>query len=163
MYRAAGRSVALSALGAEERSNPLPTGSYWVDVFADNRPKMASWAKANRGSVQVLSTQTVGDDDEDPTTYDEYTFKVSSPVAWDARTFGYPEIIAPPAAPPKSTTVTSPSGSAPKPPAVNSSGVKPPVKPPLSSNTTVLVAGAVAVLVLTVTVAMLHKSGARAA
>lgn len=153
MYHFIGRPTTL-ALGAEQRSNPLPAGIYWVDVFGDNRAKMSAWASTNRSAVQVLSTQTVGDDDTDPSTYDEYTFQVTSPVQWDAVTFGYPEITTAPAAP-----VSAPGKSA-SPSAPNKTKTPPaPAKPPLTSNTTVLVVGSLAVLGLVATLAFAHRSG----
>lgn len=153
MYHVIPSSV--GALGAEQRSSPLPAGSYWVDVFGANRPKMIAWLSTNRGAVQALTTTTVGDDDEDPNTYDEYTFKVTNPVPWDAVTFGYPDIV--------DAANPAPSPSNPTSPASTASPTSPnkiPAKASISSNTTVLVIGALAVIGLTITVAVLHRRAA---
>lgn len=81
------------ALGAEERSNPLPAGRYQIDVFTPNWAAFNSWLSTNRATVKVNSTEQSGDDETDPTTYEEYVFTVSAPTTWSAVTFGYPDII----------------------------------------------------------------------
>lgn len=74
-----GRPAIGFGLGAIERRNPLPAGSYWVDVFAQDLPAFQSWLSANSGSVRVTSTEHF---DSDPPR-DWFAFTVTSPVQWN--------------------------------------------------------------------------------
>ncbi len=74
---------------AVERRNPLPAGVYWIDVFGANREKFAAWTRANK--VHVSKTESF---DSTPPR-DWLKFEVTTPVPWDAKTFGFPTIIEP--------------------------------------------------------------------
>lgn len=164
----------LRGMGDVERQNPLPAGHYWIDVFGDNRAKMVSWMEANKDSVTVESTtedagqswyvtQAITDwldistSPDDDTASVRYTFTVTSPVTWDGVTYGYPEIIPPGATTPPISSV-SPSQSAAQ--SASPPSAAKPAKAPISSNSTALVIGALVVLGLTVTVAVMHKRAA---
>lgn len=79
------------ALGTLMRQNPLPAGRYWIDTFGDVRDKMVSWVNAQGAAVQVEDTESF-DATSDFPTRDFYIFRVKTPVAWDAVTFGYPTV-----------------------------------------------------------------------
>lgn len=85
------RLTDLSGMGALMRTNPLPVGRYWLDVFGDNRDKMASWVTSGGSSVQVQDTESFDENSGGPAR-DFYIFKVLAPLAWDAVTFGYPTV-----------------------------------------------------------------------
>ena len=74
---------------ALERRNPLPAGTYWLDVFGANREKLAAWRREHAASVRVVASESF---ESDPPR-DWVKFVVSVPVAWDAKTFGFPTII----------------------------------------------------------------------
>jgi hypothetical protein len=90
------------SLGDLMRQNPLPAGRYWLDVFDPNRGTMTLWVNNNAGSVTVQDLESfpavVGGGitmtDQNYPARDFYIFTVSSPVSWDAVTFGYPTIAA---------------------------------------------------------------------
>jgi hypothetical protein len=82
---------ALFGLGVEERTNPLPVGRYWIDVFGDNRAKMSTWLSANRLTVQAVDTESFAENPGGPAR-DFYIFKVTAPTAFDMKTFGFPDI-----------------------------------------------------------------------
>lgn len=83
-------------VGTLERRNPLPPGSYWIDVFGLNIPKFDNWLKAFSGlGVRTDATQQF----EATTvparrTWYKFTFTPpfeGAPVTWDT-TFGFPTI-----------------------------------------------------------------------
>jgi len=78
---------------ALERRNPLPVGSYWIDVFGEKIPKFNGWLAAfGPVGVHTDATETFdATDDFPPRVW--YKFSVSQPIApWDAVTFGFPTI-----------------------------------------------------------------------
>lgn len=74
---------------AVERRNPLPPGTYWIDVFGENRLAFSAWRAANAEHVKIASTESF---DSDPPR-DWVKFEVSAPVEWEALRFGFPTII----------------------------------------------------------------------
>lgn len=138
MYSYLGQSFSDGSLGSLERRNPLPVGRYQIDVFANNIGKMTSWLKSTP-SVRVVSTTQSGDTD-DPQSYTEYVFTVSSPAAWDAVTFGYPDILSSTPTAPVRNPAPRPGGAAPSPKA------DAPRSPPITDNSLVLGAAAIAVI-----------------
>jgi hypothetical protein len=83
--------MSIAALGVLMRTNPLPAGRYWLDVFGDNRDKMSTWLKTNAASLQVEDTESFEATTDFPAR-DFYIFSVKSPAPWDAVTFGYPTV-----------------------------------------------------------------------
>lgn len=76
-----------------ERRNPLPVGSYWIDVFGDKVPLFDGWLTAMHpiGVKTEVTEQFPATDDFPARTW--YKFSVSQPIApWDAKTFGFPTI-----------------------------------------------------------------------
>lgn len=91
--------VAQWVLGGVERRNPLPNGTYWVDVFASKATAFRAWLARNRSSVRVVRTASF------PAQHpyearDWYLFEVRAPVRWEGP--GLPT-IATPATTPEST------------------------------------------------------------
>lgn len=82
-------------VGTVMRTNPLPPGQYWVDVFGVNIPVAQNWFKAmsNLG-VHVDATQHF-EATEVPQVRDWYKFTYTqyagTPVIWDT-TLGYPTV-----------------------------------------------------------------------
>lgn len=83
-------------VGTLERRNPLPPGSYWIDVFGLNIPKFDNWLKAFSG----LGIHTDANQQFEATTIPArrtwYKFTYTplfegAPVTWDT-TFGFPTI-----------------------------------------------------------------------
>lgn len=74
-----------------ERRSPLPKGMYWLDVIGEKRPAFIDWRTVNAATVKVRSTESF--DDPKPGR-DWYKFEVLAPTAWDAKRFGFPNIIA---------------------------------------------------------------------
>lgn len=67
----------------------MPPGTYWLDLFGDDRTKFAEWRKAHAAAVRVVTSESF---DTSPPR-DWVKFVVSSPVPWDAKEFGFPTII----------------------------------------------------------------------
>ncbi len=98
--------VAGVRVGKLERSNPLPAGTYWIDVIdVPNQVAFAAWTLENTGKVKVIKTEHFPANDWptcsnlDPTTggcwpsRDWAKFEVLSPVPWNAVMLGFPNII----------------------------------------------------------------------
>lgn len=100
--------------GSLEKTNPMPSGRYWIDVFGKNIPSAAQWFKGMSGlGVTVNATETfvptpqevllekgpfASQDDIQGMTRNWYLFTVSPnpvPVTWDQATFGFPTIAGP--------------------------------------------------------------------
>lgn len=74
---------------ALERRNPLPAGTYSVDLPNKLFPIFDNWRQGNKGTVKVIKTN---DDRE----FSWVLFSVSAPTQWaDARQIGFPEIAKP--------------------------------------------------------------------
>jgi hypothetical protein len=76
-----------------ERRNPLPVGSYWIDVFGDKITLFDGWRAAfSPIGVKTRVTESFPATDTQPArTW--YKFEVTSIEApWDAKTFGFPTI-----------------------------------------------------------------------
>lgn len=71
---------------ALERRSPLPAGMYWLDVLGDNRIAFAAWRTAHGADVKVRGTESFPE-------REWLKFEVLRPVAWDAKQFGFPNII----------------------------------------------------------------------
>lgn len=78
-------------LGAVERRNPLPAGQYTIDVYGDDRAKMAGWVSTNQAHVVILATANE-EAETDAESNDTYTFITAIPIPWDG-SFGYPDIM----------------------------------------------------------------------
>jgi hypothetical protein len=79
-------------LGGVERRNPLPAGTYWVDVFASKQAAFRDWLARNKSSVRVIRTSSY------PASHpyearDWYLFEARSPVRWEGP--GLPTIATP--------------------------------------------------------------------
>jgi hypothetical protein len=80
------------------RTNPLPIGDYWVDVFAKDWTTFRAWLEKNKATLQVKSTESTSvdgtekDAQGDPAR-DWYLFHVSAPTKWEGP--GYPTIATP--------------------------------------------------------------------
>jgi len=68
---------------------------YWIDVFGDNRAAFQAWRLVNAQTVIVRGSESFPD--EGPGR-DWLKFEVLKPTTWDAKVFGFPEIIPPGAA-----------------------------------------------------------------
>jgi hypothetical protein len=83
-------------VGTLERRNPLPPGSYWIDVFGLNIPKFDNWLKAFSGlGVHVDATQHF-ESSSLPSVRTWYKFTYTAPfegapIVWDT-TFGFPTV-----------------------------------------------------------------------
>lgn len=84
-----GRRVIRLGLAAVERTNPLPAGRYWVDVFAKDSDTFGAWLSSNKATVKVRTTEHF---DSDPVR-DWYLFEVSVPTPWYGP--GFPTIAGP--------------------------------------------------------------------
>lgn len=73
-----------------ERRSPLPVGLYWIDVLGEKRAAFIDWRTVNAETVKVRSTESFAD--EEPPR-DWYKFEALKPTAWDAKRFGFPNII----------------------------------------------------------------------
>jgi hypothetical protein len=89
-----GRRVIRLGLSAVERTNPLPAGRYWVDVFTPQEAAFQSWLQRNKANVIVTSTETFpgethwfGPDDPGRVWR---LFEVNAPVTWEGP--GFPTI-----------------------------------------------------------------------
>jgi len=74
------------------RTNPLPVGVYWQDIYpGTDQPAWTNWLARNKGKVAVRKT-TMHDQEVDSSrgrgTW--YLFEVKSPVTWEGP--GFPTI-----------------------------------------------------------------------
>lgn len=96
----------MNTIGRLQRTNPLPIGTYWIDVIdAEHQQFFAGWTFDNQSKVKVLATEHFDANDWpecsslDPTTggcwpsRDWVKFQVLSPVTWDAVKLGFPNAI----------------------------------------------------------------------
>lgn len=76
-----------------ERRNPLPVGSYWIDVFGSKIPAFDAWRTAfSPTGVKTRVTESFPATDTQPAR-NWYKFDVTDiPPPWDAVTFGFPTI-----------------------------------------------------------------------
>jgi hypothetical protein len=73
-----------------ERRSPLPAGLYWLDTLGENQAAFLDWRKVNAATVKVRATE----DFPDPAPGRTWVkFEVLKPTAWDAKRFGFPNII----------------------------------------------------------------------
>ncbi len=103
-----------SASGTLEKTNPIPAGRYWVDIFGKNIPSAAQWFKAMSGlGVKVIANQSfvptpqevllekgpfATQDDIEGMTRNWYLFTVSVnpvPVVWDQPRYGFLTVAGP--------------------------------------------------------------------
>lgn len=79
---------------ALERRNPLPIGTYWVDVFADDIDAFRAWIVKNKDLVRVIRTESHAESEWHSfgsyPARDWYLFDVIEPVKWEGP--GYPDI-----------------------------------------------------------------------
>lgn len=73
-----------------ERRSPLPVGLYWLDVLGDNRAAFQDWRDVHAAAVKVRTSEAFP---EPAPGRDWLKFEVLRPVAWDAKRFGFPNII----------------------------------------------------------------------
>lgn len=90
--------------GALERTNPLPAGRYWVDVFQPDADAFGAWLSSNKATVHVVSTEHFERNASGPPR-DWYLFQVMAPTPWQGP--GFPTIA--------DATVTSSSDTATRP------------------------------------------------
>lgn len=93
------------SVGRLQRGNPLPTGTYWIDVIDDTHQTMfGEWLAENSQSVNVLKSEhfaAINWPDCDVSLLDCWPsrdwvkFEVKESVPWPAPVFGYPNIIEP--------------------------------------------------------------------
>lgn len=72
---------------AIERKNPLPPGTYWVDVFAKDEQSFNEWLGKHPESVTVLRSEQHAEADPP---WNWMLFKASAPVPWEGP--GFPTI-----------------------------------------------------------------------
>lgn len=87
-----GRKVISLGVGAIERTNPLPVGKYWVDVFAPQEATFQSWLQKNKANIIVTSTESF-DAVGDYPSRNWRLFEVNAPVMWEGP--GFPTIAGP--------------------------------------------------------------------
>lgn len=77
-----------------QRQNPLPKGSYWIDVFDKNIPKFDGWALAFQplGVHVDVSESFPATDTQLERNWYKFTIQGDAVVPWDAKTFGFPTI-----------------------------------------------------------------------
>jgi hypothetical protein len=76
-----------------ERRSPLPAGLYWIDVLGDsNRAAFNDWRAAASAIVKVRANESFP---SPAPGRDWFKFEVLAPVIWDAKRFGFPNIIRP--------------------------------------------------------------------
>jgi len=73
-----------------ERRSPLPKGLYWLDVLGDNRDAFRDWRTVNAATVKVRGSESFPSEGKGR---DWIKFEVLAPTAWDAKRFGFPNII----------------------------------------------------------------------
>jgi hypothetical protein len=79
-------------VGALQRTNPLPAGKYWIDVFTPQEAAFQDWLRRNKTHVIVTTTETFDPIDDWPgRTW--RLFEVKAPVSWEGP--GFPTIAGP--------------------------------------------------------------------
>jgi hypothetical protein len=87
-----GRRVIRLGLSAVERTNPLPVGKYWVDVFEPQESAFLDWLRRNKTNVAVTSTESFDAAGDYPARVWRL-FEVNAPVPWEGP--GLPTIAGP--------------------------------------------------------------------
>lgn len=88
---------------ALQRTNPLPLGAYWIDLFRpttsrpdqkDQLPRFEKWIQDNGGAVRVISSQTFDEDllGGPIRAFVIFSVRQSPPVPWPFRELGFPNI-----------------------------------------------------------------------
>jgi hypothetical protein len=86
---------------AVARTNPIPPGLYWIDLFSptssspttkDGVPIFAAWARANKGRVAVVTTQEFGEPGFGGPKRTWLSFRVTSPPGAFPFGLGFPTI-----------------------------------------------------------------------
>lgn len=95
----------LVGVAAVERTNPLPAGRYWIDVFAPDTDTFNAWLSSNTATIKVISTQHFDANSGGPPR-DWILFQVTAPTPWHGP--GFPTIA--------DASVTSSDDTAQKPP-----------------------------------------------
>lgn len=75
-----------------ERRSPLPAGNYWIDLLGDNREAFRDWRTVNAFTVKVRGSESFPNEGKGR---DWVRFEVTEPTPWDAKRFGFPNIIRP--------------------------------------------------------------------
>ena len=76
---------------ALQRTNPLPVGRYWIDIFGEEKNlEFRSWLARNSASLTVEKDEYHIATDGYPM-HTWYRFAVTAPVAWEGP--GFPDII----------------------------------------------------------------------
>ena len=83
-----------------ERTNPLPVGRYWQDIFDPYIDEFHAWLNANSESVFVETTQTFKGSDQSaheagidqPRDREFLIFRVIKPVDWNQQHWGFPTV-----------------------------------------------------------------------
>lgn len=87
-----GRKVISLGVGAIERTNPLPVGKYWVDVFDPQEVAFRAWLQKNKANVAVTTTESFDPVGDYPGRVWRL-FEVNAPVMWEGP--GFPTIAGP--------------------------------------------------------------------
>lgn len=87
-----GRKVISLGLSAVQRTNPLPPGKYWVDVFDPQEAAFQDWLRRNKANVAVTTTETYEPVGDYPGRVWRL-FQVNAPVTWEGP--GFPTIAGP--------------------------------------------------------------------
>ena len=106
-------------LGGVERRNPLPVGTYWVDIPREKHEAFKGWLSRHRATVRVLRTHEHApgwSQRHSPTREEQrapgaywYLFLVSAPTPWEGP--GFPTIATPQTKPEDTAQVPAPSPS----------------------------------------------------
>jgi hypothetical protein len=67
--------------GLLQRTDPIPPGRYWIDVFAPKQAIFDAWLKSAGAMVEVRKTESFEPQDSYPSR-NWYLFLVNKPVAW---------------------------------------------------------------------------------
>jgi hypothetical protein len=78
-----------------ERRNPLPAGTYWIDVFAPKLADWTAWTTLNRGKVKVTTSEHFDANAGGPAR-DFQAFTVLTPTPFPNVQLGYPTIASGP-------------------------------------------------------------------
>jgi hypothetical protein len=79
-----GQRVIRLGLQGVERTNPLPVGKYWVDVFWSKKNAFSGWLEKNKAALRVLNSEEYpGNIDAGYEARTWYLFQVLSPVQWE--------------------------------------------------------------------------------
>jgi hypothetical protein len=79
-------------VGAMMRTNPLPVGKYWVDVFTPQEAAFQNWLQRNKANVAVTTTESFDPVGDFPGRVWRL-FDVRAPVTWEGP--GFPSIAGP--------------------------------------------------------------------